>query len=133
MLAESTPDVDAGDGGCGRRRRRCWSAALAGYWALLFTATHIPATEFVAHAMELNADKVVHFVAYAVLAALLLQTLRAHGVRWASGLTLLIAIAYGAIDELTQPLVNRVCDPLDFAANVVGVGLAVGVARWFRR
>ena len=41
------------------------------------------------------------------------------------GLLALLALA----DEVTQPLFNRVCDPLDWVFDVVGA-LAGGVAGW---
>lgn len=133
MLAETVPPLDPDVATPGRWRRRVLFGAFAGYWALLFTATHVPAPQFVAQAMELNGDKLVHLGAYAVLATLMVRTLRTLGVRWASALTLLGCLAYGAADELTQPLANRVCDPLDFAADAAGAGLAVLIERWLRR
>ncbi|MEO1496461.1 MAG: VanZ family protein [Planctomycetota bacterium] len=115
-----------------------WGAALAAYWATLFAATHVPTPEFVAGAMELNGDKLIHLSAYFVLTTLGLGFVRAAGWRQVLGLPVLAGVAvvmvgYGVFDEITQPLVNRVCDVLDGVADTVGVLAAIGVSRgWWR-
>jgi VanZ family protein len=48
--------------------------------------------------------------------------------------TVFVAVAaYGGLDELTQPLTNRTCDPWDFAADVVGAALGLFLYRRFLR
>lgn len=64
-------------------------------------------------------DKVVHFFAYAGLAFFMRCAIRpVPGRGWA---VLLLCSVFGAVDELTQPLFNRTCDPFDWLANVAGV------------
>ena len=67
-----------------------------------------------------------------VLAALMLVALHLGGRNscWRTRLAVLvIAVTYGALDELTQPLVGRICDLGDWYANALGVVLAI-LADW---
>lgn len=105
--------------------------ALLVYWPLAFIGTHLP--RFGAPRQpppyRLPLDKVGHFVGYAVLAWLLmLALLRVVRLPAAIILTILIIAAYGALDELTQPYVNRSADFWDYTANLVGCGLGIAVA-----
>jgi VanZ family protein len=74
------------------------------------------------------ADKAVHVVLYAVLAALLVRALargRLAGVTRAVLLgAIAISIAYGVTDEIHQAYVGRVPDALDLAADAAGAALA---------
>ena len=70
-------------------------------------------------------DKVEHVVAYGVVAGLFLLALRRPVRPVTVGLILTGLLAVGALDEVTQPLVNRVASGSDFVADVVGIGLAV--------
>lgn len=69
-------------------------------------------------------DKVVHFVIYGLLAVLLSRDLTAFtgGARWRSAfLTLLICVAFGAIDEWHQGFIpGRSTDPADWRADSIG-------------
>lgn len=104
--------------------RQATLLALAVYWIALFVGTHMPLPRGVSlH----NSDKWIHFFAYAGLAGL---TTLAAGWRSQSGLRLwqlaLIVgclAAFGGFDELTQPLVHRDADWLDWFADVSGVVL----------
>ncbi len=115
---------------------RVASLLLAGYWLLLFVATHIPKPP--ALRMQ-HSDKVMHLVAYAGLAFLLcwafpkdVKKPRAH--LWAAWF---VAVCYGAMDELSQIPVGRHADVWDWCADSVGalIGLlAYCVAKhlWIR-
>ena len=106
--------------------RRICAVALAVYWALLFTATHIPAS----HMPDTHvSDKLEHFLSYGLLGGLLYLAL------WSSRparrnlgwLVLAIGAAYGAVDEWTQalPFIRRSCELRDWLA--VGGGPRAGV------
>lgn len=74
-------------------------------------------------------DKVLHAIAYAVLAALLVPGFRVAGVmgRWALLAAIALASLYGASDEFHQAFVpGRTADALDWAADTIGA--AVGAA-----
>lgn len=108
-----------------------WSVLAIGYWLTLLIATHIPTPELViGGAMEF--DKLLHAGAYFVLATVLFITARRLGSsnRLRTGLLIVFGvIAYGAIDELTQPYFNRSCDLSDWIADSIGVLLAFAVDR----
>lgn len=83
--------------------------------------THIPEATMPS---SLGEDGIEHVVAYAVIAFLFLISLRgAPTVRY----VLLVCFAVsliGALDELTQPFMNRTASVADMAADVVGILLA---------
>jgi VanZ family protein len=111
----------------GRASRRAFSLAklatilLAAYWLLLMIGTHVPAS---AGGSPVIWDKLVHWAAYAGLAVLLALVVQSR-----YGLSLrrytvicLIAIGYGAIDELAQlPIPGRNADFHDWVADLLGV------------
>lgn len=107
---------------------KLWQLALAGYWVLLIIGTHVPVnTPLMARS---GADKFVHLVAYAGLAALL-----ASAWQLAAGhlnprhliLVWLVIVAYGAIDEWTQIPVGRSCSIWDWLADAVGAALGLAL------
>ncbi len=112
-------------------------AATAIYWLGMFIATHVP------HPPRLTesdgVDKWMHFGAYLGLAILLSTVLVAR--RSASRLLVIQIVALlasvGAFDEITQPLVGRDCEFLDWCADVtgalIGSSLIAGIALACRR
>ncbi len=105
--------------------KRLALASLAIYWLALFAGTHTPHPP---KALELGTmDKWAHASAYAGLAFLLAwnSALR-RGFSWRTAVAIVTLLAtFGAFDELTQTLVGRDCDILDWSADVAGslVGL----------
>ena len=93
-------------------------------WVGAFVATHVPAETI--PQMHVS-DKWLHFMGFLVLAAALHLTLVVHGIgRWRRvAATLLSMAAYAALDERTQPLVNRSCSPTDAVADLCGAIAAV--------
>ncbi len=105
-----------------------WILAL--YWLLIFTATHLPK---VPEAIDLSkvSDKTLHYGAYGGLGFLLALWLasskrlnsrsgRVWGGVFGAALLMTVMAAYGAFDELTQTLVGRHCDLLDWYADMLG-------------
>lgn len=111
---------------------KLWQIVLAGYWLALVAGTHVPA-EFPALPSG-RADKLAHFVAYAVLAGLLAMTwqrsagwLTGRHLRWAW----IVLVVYAALDELTQIPVGRTASALDWAADALGALVGLMLFWWW--
>jgi VanZ family protein len=106
-------------------KRLLWPVTAI-YWLTLFVLTHIPQPRMVDVPLG---DKTAHLIAYALLASLLLLSLRKSRVRKVEAITLLICISYGAIDEWLQaiPFIHRSCELYDWFADCTGAALAVAV------
>lgn len=100
---------------------RIASLCLSGYWLVLFTGTHLPRIT-IPKLPHGNEDKYLHFIAFAGLSFLLAWAIPTRlESRWRNlRLAGLLAIFYGAMDELTQIPVGRTADWKDFLADVVG-------------
>ena len=80
-----------------------------------------------------GADKIAHFVAFGVLAALLAQTLRDLGDTTSLVVAIALASAFGVTDELHQRITpGRDPNVLDWVADTLGAITAVAVV-WFLR
>lgn len=113
---------------------RKWLLATLVYWIALFVGTHLPPTA-VTEVASLY-DKPIHMGAYFGLTLLLIGTLRRAfrpSLAATYGLAVGLALALAAVDELTQPLANRICDPWDWAADGAGAVAAVAVDGLRRR
>lgn len=116
----------AGSGSKSRRgpwTRILWGV-LAVYWLTLFIGTHLPR---VPKALAEQGDKLLHVGAYGGLATLLMVWRLSRGP--VSRLRLLrdglMIAVFAAFDEITQPLVGRFCDPLDWLADIAGAGVGL--------
>ena len=110
---------------------RLLAAATVVYAMILVYATHYPKPDELLHGLlgkRTPSDKTLHFIAYAVLGGLASATWLAR--RRANNrdiVTLGLALAaFGAVDEVTQPLFRRHADPLDWIYDCIGV--AIGIA-----
>lgn len=97
------------------------------YWLGLFIVTHLPPTRLLRTRVS---DRVEHFVSYAILAGLLLWSLRQLGLspRAAAWWVVGICLVYGAIDEWLQTFVGRICSFDDWLADATGALTVVAVA-----
>ncbi len=95
-------------------------------WVGAFTATHIPPAGLPKTG---TGDKVLHAVGYFGLGAVFFAALAASGagLRRTAALVLVLLTVYGAIDELTQPLVGRSAAWSDWLADVFGAAAAAAV------
>jgi VanZ family protein len=96
------------------------------YAIMLVLATHYPKPEQVLGRYG-HADKLLHFVAYFLLAVFVAAAVWGAG-RWSWRAMLAVAVAlaaFGAGDEITQPLFGRTADVLDWVADCAGI--AVGI------
>jgi VanZ family protein len=75
-----------------------------------------------------NGDKVVHFLAFGLLATVILRALRI-GRPWLRALVATgIVSFFGATDEIHQYFTpGRSCDPFDWAADTLGAATAAAV------
>ena len=99
------------------------------YWLGIFAATHIPIPGWV---REMGvSDKTMHFVAYMILALLLwFGTSFEKKADWKKlrpWLLSAIILLYGLVDELLQHFMKRSMDPKDFAANMLGLAVAMAM------
>lgn len=103
--------------------RIAWGMTIV-YWLVIFGGTHIPAGKLPPPPVT---DKTIHTVMYGLLAIAVMVSLHLGGkLQSGTGITVLaILLAYGAIDEWTQILVNRSCELADWYADAAGA--AVGV------
>lgn len=107
---------------------------LAVWWTAMLAGTHAPRPIQPPIGFP-QSDKFLHFTSYLGLGALLCVVLRqfmpvrsAATIGRAAGRSLAIAALYGAIDELTQPLMGRDAEWLDFLADVGGACCGVALA-----
>jgi len=129
-VAENPSAASTSDALSGRLQlwwRRGTTAALALYLLLMFSGTHAPK---IPRALEPRfSDKWQHGLGYLGLGVLVgLWWGARRQISWKTSLLLWGAIlAYGAFDEITQPLVGRDADILDWRSDAIGsaVGLAL--------
>ncbi|AQT70317.1 putative integral membrane protein [Anaerohalosphaera lusitana] len=96
---------------------------------VVFTLTHIPQVNMPSDLGVGNFDKILHAGAYGVLAFVGIWAVGfGRGWRGYVGLAMMLA-GLGVVDELTQPWVGRTCGVDDWAANVVGIVVVLGVVR----
>jgi VanZ family protein len=129
-LTTDLVNVHEGEGGLSTPSRLWVRVAFVGYWVVLATLTHIPRLPQAAAAAFVY-DKVVHAVAYGLLAALAWWSSPVYEPGRAlrrAGFWLAFLAAYGVADELLQPLTNRSCELGDWIADVVGIVLGLGAA-----
>ncbi len=106
--------------------RRVLTSVLVAYWIFALVMTHIP------HPPPLGPvtnDKLAHFLAYGLLTGLFFLTLWMWrpGMRYLPLIVLGIVVAYGAFDELTQPIFGRDCEFLDWVADSSAAVVAVSI------
>jgi VanZ family protein len=98
--------------------------AFGAAWAGAFVASHLPPDDV----PDLHAsDKVLHCVGYSGLTTLLVLALASFGRprRARILLAMVILLAYGAFDELTQPAFLRTASFHDWQADAAGTAIAV--------
>jgi VanZ family protein len=103
--------------------RRVFLSGTLLYWIALLVATHMPPK----HMPHIQVwDKLEHFGAYFLLAAAIDLTFINENSSWRAILIVwLTCVAYGAFDELTQPMFGRDCEFNDWFADSLGSGISV--------
>jgi VanZ family protein len=101
-----------------------WLIAWLVSMGVVLTLTHIPQDAMPEFLNEHMLDKLEHVLAYGLIAFLFLLSLP-EGSRPATFVIGLVGLAViGAVDEITQPFVNRIASVGDYAADVMGILLA---------
>ena len=102
-----------------------WLTIATLFTAIVVLFTHIPQEIMPERLQVRGLDKIEHIAAYGAITILFVLSLRTR-------LSLLTAAAFffaisalGAVDELTQPLVNRTASPLDWLADIVGISVVL--------
>ncbi len=66
-------------------------------------------------------DKLAHVSVYGAITFLFILSLRISPTMLSASLLFLAILGVGAIDELTQPFVNRTASLADWLANIIGI------------
>ena len=115
----------------GETRPLIWALRLAtaAYATVLLVVTHLPWVKMPPPGPSvITPDKIYHVAAYGVLGCLI-SLLRAARIGSTPPVHVLTVALLALADEATQPLFNRVYDPLDWVFDVVGA-VAGGLAGW---
>jgi VanZ family protein len=107
---------------------------VASYAALIFTLSSIPTLAPPGHAA--NADKVAHFLEYALLGGLLARawgrTLAGRRAAVRIALAVVMGAGIAALDETFQGTVGRDKSLGDWVTDLAAVTIAVSVDAWLR-
>jgi VanZ family protein len=101
-----------------------WLVAAVAAMLFVLAMTHIPQERMPRYLQEHSLDKVEHIFSYGLITLLYLLSVKPKAGRW---LPLIIAVglaAIGAVDEITQPFVDRTCSIWDWSSDVGGIALA---------
>lgn len=115
------------------RRHKYSLIALALYWPLVFTLTHIPVPDLARKSGM--SDKTMHVMAYFALTFLVWCVVSPYRcVQWnrAKVWWVVAAVAfYGAVDEIIQGFVGRSAAIDDYVANLFGIVFALAILSIF--
>lgn len=120
MTPSNLSNADSGESTPHHRRITVLlTITLVLYLLIAFLGTHIPIPPGV---IPRGGDKVLHFIGYSVLGALLMGLRASLGeFRWPSVVGRAgFCAGYGAFDEITQMLVGRNADVADWCADLLG-------------
>jgi len=115
--------------------RRILELVTLGYACILEVATHWPYDPAAYLRLMLRtgrppSDKSLHFVAYAILAALVWACTRLRGLAAPRATLAVIAMVaiWAAVDEVTQPFFYRAAEPLDWVYDMAGAAIGCAIA-----
>ena len=98
-----------------------WLTVAVALTAAFLFLSHLPPEVTPSRLQTGGFDKIAHMLGYGMITLFFVLSLRSSASLF-SGFVLLIAIlAVGAVDELTQPFVNRTASLADWFADLVGV------------
>lgn len=98
-----------------------WLTIAVTFTATVLFVTHIPQEIMPERLQVRGLDKIEHIVAYGVITFLFILSLRASPTMLSAAVLFFAILALGAIDELTQPFVNRTASLTDWLADVTGI------------
>ena len=117
-----------------RRGRRVVLAICIVLWITALFVTHCPRGQIPGLDLPGETSRglggLLHALGYFALAGAFWLTLAAYGLSLRRRLALVIGVfvAYGALDEITQPLFGRQADLFDWLADLIGATAAALVA-----
>jgi len=89
--------------------------------ATVVLVTHIP-QEIMPDRLEISGlDKLEHIIAYGVITLLFILSLKKSLSILSATVLFFSILIIAALDELTQPFVNRVASPIDWLADIIGI------------
>jgi VanZ family protein len=95
------------------------------FTAIVVLVTHIP-QEIMPKRLQISGlDKIEHIVAYGAITFLFVLSLTARFSLLSAAVLFFAISVVGALDELTQPLVNRIASPMDWLADIVGISIVL--------
>jgi len=98
-----------------------WLTIATLFTAIVLLLTHIPQDVMPSGLQVSGLDKLAHALAYGAITILFVVSLRDRFSLLSAAALFFAISALGAVDELTQPLVNRTASPFDWLADLVGV------------
>ena len=100
--------------------------------AVILVLTHLPQNDTMEDITITGADKVMHVIAYGMIAVLLAGSTKIPLTLKRKVVLLLVISVIGCADEYTQQWAGRTCSVDDWLADVVGIGagLVLSSARW---
>lgn len=98
-----------------------WLIAAIFSTAMLVIITHLPQDVMPDRLQVSGLDKIEHVIAYGVITLLFILSIKKRFSLFRAIILLFAISVFGAIDELTQPLVNRVASPIDWLADIIGI------------
>jgi VanZ family protein len=111
-----------------RAKRAVFSVATGLYAAVLVAATHYPKPERL-FGGGVPPDKLLHFLAYGVLAVLATAASLARApLTWTKAAVLAGGMAvFAMLDEITQPMFSRSAEPLDWVYDCIGIVIGIAI------
>lgn len=129
---EQTSPKDLAGPRCGARFDHRVLTLAAIFTTMILVLSHIPKDAMPQCLQSGRLDKAAHFLAYAAMTLILFLSVRAPIGALSATLIVVGIVTLGVVDEVTQPLVNRIADPIDLAADVVGVAAVLIFFALFR-
>ncbi|MCJ7721710.1 VanZ family protein [Candidatus Bathyarchaeota archaeon] len=102
-----------------------WLTIATVFTTIVVLFTHIPQAIMPERLQVSGLDKIEHIVAYGAITFLFILSLRDRFSLLSAAILFFAISALGAVDELTQPLVNRVASPVDWLADIVGISVVL--------
>jgi VanZ family protein len=106
-----------------------WLVFAVTFTATVIVLTHIPQEFMPSKLQKSGLDKLQHVVAYGIITFLFILALKSSPSLLSALLVFFAILAFGIVDEVTQPIVGRQASLADLAADVSGIaaGLLLSV------
>jgi len=98
-----------------------WLIVAVALTAILLFLSHLPPELIPSQLHTGGLDKLAHMLGYGVITLLFILSFKNPPSLFSASLLFVAILSVGAIDELTQPFVNRTASLADWLADLVGV------------